>query len=170
MRSNSNARNAIPSQSFPFQRKCLVTSARKGLRETLRSSERFCFALARIKAPTTQYHLNKPVMQYFVSRYLDHRTRTHRGVCVSIRSIGQAIGAYVHELVDLTIRSIRSIGQSGQSGQLDPCVNQVKRLALTCMKASISSRSIIMCIISITIVIIIIIIIVSSLFIMIVIV
>ena len=30
-RSNSNARNAISSQSFFFQRKCLITSARESL-------------------------------------------------------------------------------------------------------------------------------------------
>ena len=50
MRSNSNARNVIPSQSFSFKRKCLTTSARESLWETLRSSERFHFALTRIRA------------------------------------------------------------------------------------------------------------------------
>ena len=46
-RSNSDARNAIPSQSCSFERTCLTTSARESLRETLRSSERFYFALMR---------------------------------------------------------------------------------------------------------------------------
>ena len=44
---NSNAPNAIPSQSCSFIRKCLITCARESPRETLRSSERFYFALLR---------------------------------------------------------------------------------------------------------------------------
>ena len=36
-----NARNAVPSQSFPLERKHSTTCARKGLGETLRSAERF---------------------------------------------------------------------------------------------------------------------------------
>ena len=49
---NSNAGNVFPSQTFSFKRTCLVTSARESLWETLRSSERFCVALARVKAST----------------------------------------------------------------------------------------------------------------------
>ena len=49
MRSNSNARNAVPSQSFSFKRKCLITSARESLSETLRSSEKLTLRLRALK-------------------------------------------------------------------------------------------------------------------------
>ena len=64
MRLNANARNAIPSQSFSFKRKCLVASARESLRETLRSSEIFYFAVARVKAPI-RIHASTPSMYYY---------------------------------------------------------------------------------------------------------
>ena len=57
MRSNSYVRNAIPSQSSSFKRKCIVTSARESLWETLRSSERFNYALTRIKASIKHVYL-----------------------------------------------------------------------------------------------------------------
>ena len=50
MRSNSNARNVIPSQRLSSKRNCLITSARDSLWETPRSSERLSFALAPINA------------------------------------------------------------------------------------------------------------------------
>jgi len=46
---NSNSRNVIPSQSFSCKRKCLATNARESLRETLRSSERFCLRLRALR-------------------------------------------------------------------------------------------------------------------------
>ena len=49
-RSNSNARNTAPSQSFSFKRKCLTTSARESFREALISPGRSYFALGRIEA------------------------------------------------------------------------------------------------------------------------
>ena len=48
MRSNSNARNAIPSQSCSCNMKYLIIRARKSLWETLRSSGRFYSVLAEL--------------------------------------------------------------------------------------------------------------------------
>ena len=55
MRSTSNARNAFPSQSCSFNINCIISCAR----ETLRSSERFYFALERIKA-STEFGWHRP--------------------------------------------------------------------------------------------------------------
>ena len=44
-----NAKNVIPFQSFSFNLKCHITSARESLCETLRSSERFRVALRALK-------------------------------------------------------------------------------------------------------------------------
>ena len=50
MRSDSDARNTIPSRSFSFERKGLIiTSAGESLCETPRSSERSYFAMLRVR-------------------------------------------------------------------------------------------------------------------------
>ena len=51
---NSNARNAIPSESCSFERKSPTTSARESLQETPRSSERCYFALTCINTSTNK--------------------------------------------------------------------------------------------------------------------
>ena len=71
-RSNSSARNAIPSRSFSFERRCLITSARESLRETPRSSKRCYFALARVKAAYVFMFVLFVVFVVFVYVYTIH--------------------------------------------------------------------------------------------------